>query len=123
MKTGQIFKVNLRDGTSTALRFQRPSQPGAGGKQNATFVDNLEVMKLDEPTGLAVDGKGRLIVADRGQNAVYLFDHDDGDATLIRSLPFSHGKLNSPVGIHYDAKSGQVYVASSKAKTVLTCQL
>jgi len=63
---------------------------------------------LKDPRGLAVDGKGRLLVADSGNNRVVILNEKDGQWIGSFAVP-------SPTWIGAHGKNGAVYVASAGA--------
>ena len=63
--------------------------------------------RFDEPTGIAIDGSGRLYVVDTKNNRVQVFTNE---GTFLGRLGT---KLNEPSGIAID-DSGAVYVADTE---------
>lgn len=68
-------------------------------------VVGTDQVHLNDPCGLATDGKGHLLVADRGNNRVVVVREKDGKFAASFPVP-----APSWVGVHH--KSGAVYVCS-----------
>ena len=97
---------------------------GHGGDTNARIVEVRQDGKFiktwgkkgsgpgefDEPHALAIDSKGRLFVADRGNNRIQIFDQDGNFLDEWK-------QFGRPSGIFID-KNDIIYVADSQSKTV-----
>jgi len=101
-------------------------------RPESTFVDSrppkMVPFVLKEPTGLAVDKFGNLLIADRATDRVHLFNSRDGSHIQCvngdkAGAPLQQQQASAPIGIHYDSKEHQVYVASNKTKAVISFQL
>ena len=64
--------------------------------------------ELDEPHGLAIDSKGRLLVGDRNNNRIQIFDQDGKYLSEIRNF-------SRPSGLFIDKKNN-LYVADSESE-------
>jgi sugar lactone lactonase YvrE len=63
--------------------------------------------EFDTPHGMALDAKGRLLVADRGNNRIQLFDQDGNFLTEWR-------QFGRPSDVYID-KGGKLYVSDSES--------
>jgi len=64
------------------------------------------------PRGIAVDGKGNVLVADTGNKRIVIFDKDGNYITEFGSAGFDPGQFDEPVGVAV-APSGTVYVTDT----------
>jgi sugar lactone lactonase YvrE len=90
----------------------------AGGKEG--FADGMgAAASFNTPSGLAIDAKGNLYVADTGNNAIRRIDTlgqvttiaGDGQAGL-RDGPAAQARFNGPLGLDVD-QAGNLYVADT----------
>jgi sugar lactone lactonase YvrE len=90
----------------------------AGGKEG--FADGLgQGAAFNTPSGLVIDAKGNLYVADTGNNAIRKIDPmgqvttiaGDGQAGM-RDGPAAQARFNGPLGLDVD-KAGNIYVADT----------
>jgi len=64
------------------------------------------------PRGIAVDSRGRVLVADTGNKRIVVFDNDGNYITEFGTGGFDPGQFDEPVGIAI-APSGTVYVTDT----------
>ncbi|TLN00193.1 TIGR03663 family protein, partial [bacterium] len=64
------------------------------------------------PRGIAVDGQGRVYVADTGNKRISVFTSDGQPITQFGGQGFEAGKFDEPVGVAVDAE-GLVYVTDT----------
>lgn len=64
------------------------------------------------PRGIAVDGQGRVYVADTGNKRILVFDAEGNYLTEFGAGGMNPGQLDEPVGVAVDAR-GLVYVADT----------
>jgi streptogramin lyase len=129
-----LLRLGMPGMTGTdAMHFNQPSDvitapngdifvaDGHGGESNARIVKYDRTGKfikewgtrgtargqLDTPHALAMDSKGRLFVADRGNNRIQIFDQNG--AVLDEWYQFSR-----PSGVYID-KNDVIYVADSES--------
>ena len=90
--TPVVYRINLPERDKAEPFFGDPKTVGD------------DEAHLKDPRGLALDSKGHLLIADRGNNRVVMVDEKDGKFVRAFDVP-------SPtwIGVH---KSGAVYVAS-----------
>jgi len=67
----------------------------------------------DDTRGLAVDGKGSLYIADRGNNRVVVVSENDGK--FVGAF-----KVNQPLHVEVDGATGEIYLTRGKGST---CEL
>jgi DNA-binding beta-propeller fold protein YncE len=91
-----VYRVPLPDRKSADAFFGDPAKPGDDERH------------LNDPRGLASDGKGRLYVADRGNHRVVVLDEQT--AKVVRTFA-----VKSPMWLGVQPKSGAVYVVSDGA--------
>jgi DNA-binding beta-propeller fold protein YncE/predicted membrane-bound mannosyltransferase len=64
------------------------------------------------PRGIAVDGRGRVLVADTGNKRIVIFDKDGNYITEFGTSGFEPGQFDEPVAVTV-APSGNVYVTDT----------
>ena len=69
--------------------------------------------QFDGTSGIAVDGAGRMYVADAGNHRVQVFDPSGEHAATIGSPGSGDGQFDGPGGIAVDGTTGTVYVADT----------
>jgi len=83
---------------------------------NQTPASNIT--GFGDPTGLYVDGSGKIYVADATQNAIDIFAAgSNGNATPLTRIVGSNTGLNAPQGLWLDA-TGRIYVANSGSNSI-----
>jgi cysteine-rich repeat protein len=110
-------RLRMIDVTGMIVTIAGTGEPGYNG-------DGLpaSLAKLDSPSGVAVDGLGRIYVADTGNHVIRRIDIDGTIATIAGTpqadgfggdggLPFS-ALLNTPYGVTVDAL-GRVLIADT----------
>ena len=97
--TNAVLASKLPDRTPPEVFFGEPDKSGD---------DNAH---LNDPRGLAVDGKGHLLIADFGNNRVVVLN--EKDKSFAGSFP-----VEAPTWVAAHPKTGAVYV-SSKRTTVI----
>ncbi len=80
-------------------------QAGTAGRNDGKGI----AAHFDQPSGLAIDGAGSLLVADSGNRALRKIAADGAVTTLARQLPLQ------PQGIALDARGGAVLYDASTA--------
>jgi sugar lactone lactonase YvrE len=68
--------------------------------------------QFDHPQGIAIDTNGRLLVVDRDESRIQVFDLDGSGGGSYRSK-FGVGVLDHPYGIAVDRVSGDIYVSDA----------
>ena len=144
----QIYSVNLNTKESKAVKLTYRTETminstfadqtlNINGTGNVTFVTQdpkitLSSLMLRAPTGIQVDEKGNVLVADRNNNEIYvispsgvlikeLLKRDNAiEETMTDKVP--DGQFQ-PVGIYFDHKERDLYVCSNKNKKILHCRL
>ncbi len=91
-----VWRVKLPERGPAEVFFGQ--QGGAGG----------DGTHLKEPEGIAVDGKGHLYVADKGNNRVVVIDEKNAKSVGSFAVP-------APEWVGVDSATGAVYVHSGKA--------
>jgi DNA-binding beta-propeller fold protein YncE len=94
-----LILVSPESGLALPLQFF--AKWGALGSGSAQF---------DEPSGIAVDGSGRVYVADRNNHRIQVFTDGGAFVTAWGSLGTGDGQFDSPRDVAVDA-GGNVYVA------------
>ncbi|MCG3179824.1 MAG: hypothetical protein BIFFINMI_02170 [Phycisphaerae bacterium] len=94
-----VYAVALADRGPARVLFGDPAAPGD------------DQGHLRDPRGLAVDGKGRLLVADLGNNRIVAINEKDG--TFAGSM-----KAESPAWVGVDPGSGAVYACVGRSRLV-----
>jgi DNA-binding beta-propeller fold protein YncE len=102
----------MPDGTVTTL---------AGGHGPGFLDGPAATARLDTPHGIALDGRGGLLVAEFGNHAVRRIDLALGEVTTVAGGPgpgFVDGsaadaRFRQPIGIAVDLSSGAIYVADT----------
>lgn len=136
MNAKKIYYINLKTKESKILKLTEATQTTPADltfcavPTNATFVSptsaNTAVFRkelcLPSPTGLQVDNKGNLIIADRTSNEIYAFTPS---GELIRK--FAHTKEEDgclgPLGMSLDPEHPHLLVCSNKNKKVIEFSL
>ncbi len=93
-----VYRVKLPDRAPAEPFFGKPEEPGNDATRLSTH-----------PRGLATDGKGRLFIADQGNDRVAVVGESDGK--LLGSLP-----VERPDGVAVDPATGAVYVTRLLAR-------
>ena len=104
--TGSIFVADGHGGDSNAriVKFDRDGKfIKAWGKKGSGEGE------FDTPHSLLIDGRGRLIVADRGNSRIQIFDQEGRFISEMR-------QFGRPSSIFLDAK-GMLYSADSQSNT------
>ena len=104
--TGSIFVADGHGGDSNAriVRFDRDGKfVKAWGKKGSGEGE------FDTPHSLLIDGRGRLVVADRGNSRIQIFDQEGRFISEMR-------QFGRPSSIFLDAK-GMLYSADSQSNT------
>lgn len=98
-------------------RIQKFTQDGrfikTWGQYGQPVLEILEsASSLWGPRGIAVDARGRVLVADTGNKRIVVFDKDGNYLTEFGTAGFDPGQFDEPVGIAI-APSGTVYVTDT----------
>ena len=148
LQSKQIYSVNLNTKESNIVKLTYPTPKminstfadqtlNMNGTGNVTFVPQdpnitMTTLMLRTPTGIQVDEKGNLLVADRNSNEIYVLSPS---GVLIKSLLKSDKGIEEtmtdkptdgqfqPVGICFDHKERDLYVCSNRNKRILHCRL
>jgi len=141
----QIYSVNLNTKESVTLKLTQRSEKlinstfaenqtlNINGTGDITFVaqdpnTTFASFHLRAPTGIQVDEKGNILVADRFNNEVYAFS---SSGVLIKEILKSDKSVDEtvtnrmadnqfqPVGITYDKYDRGLYICSNKNKKIL----
>jgi len=75
---------------------------------------------LNAPRGIAVDRRGRLMVADEYNNRILVINLDTLSAYPLALPGF---ELNVPFSLHYDTASRRLYIGEWKGGRVICCKL
>jgi DNA-binding beta-propeller fold protein YncE len=106
---GDIFVTEGHSSApGSAARVFKFSKDGKLIKAWGTFGNGPD--DFDQPHALAMDSKGRLFVADRGNNRIKIFDQDG-------KLLDTWYQFSRPSGIYIDAQDN-IYVADSESGAV-----
>ncbi|KPJ74879.1 MAG: hypothetical protein AMS14_04655, partial [Planctomycetes bacterium DG_20] len=89
-----VYRVELPARAAYKPFFGDPAVPGGDDKH------------LNDPRGLASDGKGRIYVADRGNNRIVVLNEEDG--RFVKSF-----EVEAPTWIGVNKANGAIYVATS----------
>ena len=145
----QIYSVNLNTKESSTMKLTQRTEKminstfasdqtlNINGTGNVTFVPQdpnttFASFHLRSPTGIQVDDKGNILVADRNNNEVYAFSPS---GVLIKEILKSDKSFEEtmtdrqadtqfqPVGIFFDEDHRDLYICSNKNKKVLHCHL
>jgi len=103
---GDIFVAEGHNTGTGSARVQKFSKDGTFLKQWGGHGSGPS--RFEMPHGLAFDSKGRLFVADRGNNRIQIFDQD---ANLLDQWT----QFSRPSGIYID-KNDVIYVADSESR-------
>lgn len=87
---------------------------GGGPLWKRILVGSEETVPIGQPAGLAVDGAGRLYVADLSMGIVHRINLEGGDWT-----PLGSGRLAMPVDVAVDAGGERVLVSDPPSGAVL----
>ncbi len=82
------------------------------GNQGGGKTDSKNI-GFEQPTGIAVDFKGDVYIADNGNNRVQKFDSDGHYITQWGSNLTKLGQFDNPQGIALDPKTEHTYVADT----------
>lgn len=96
-----VYRFNLKDGN-----------PPLQGEFPKPFIGEFEVSGSDNdhfnnPSGIAVDGEGNVLVADTGNDRIAVFDEC---GSFLRSIA-----VKNPLEIEVHRKNGAIYVLSKEA--------
>ncbi len=98
--------VSASSGTVQGLRLMPQFNATFGGPGSGDG-------QFDGPRGAAVDGEGRIYVADTGNNRVQIFDPALGHVDTFGVRGSSDGEFMNPGAVAVDASSGAIYVADT----------
>jgi DNA-binding beta-propeller fold protein YncE len=102
-------------GTASLMEFA----PGAKGDTAPIADINGAATGLNDPSGLAIDHKGRLWVANFGSATISVFaPNATGNATPLMTLAGAKTELNTPGGIAL-AQNGDLWVANTGSRAIL----
>ncbi|KKK75311.1 hypothetical protein LCGC14_2874980, partial [marine sediment metagenome] len=90
-----VWRIELPDRSEPTVLFGHPTRQGKDSR------------RLKNPHGLAVDGKGHLLVADKGNDRVVILRERDGRFVGSFDVPGPEW-----IGVH--RKTGEVYVRSGR---------
>jgi len=93
-----VYAVSLPERTGTRVLFGEPTRKG-----------NDQTHLGGAPSGLAVDGKGRLFVADKANNRVLVVNQKDGK--YLAELPIAN-----PLRLSFSRRTGSLYVLSVQSR-------
>jgi predicted membrane-bound mannosyltransferase/streptogramin lyase len=74
--------------------------------------DSVSASSFWGPRGVAVDGRGNVLVADTGNKRIVIFDKDGNYITEFGTAGFDPGQFDEPVGVAVSS-SGTVYVTDT----------
>lgn len=77
--------------------------------------------EMNWPQGIAVDERGRILVADQTNNRILVMDSKTLEAYPLQ-LP-TDSELKAPYCIHFDAASRRLYIGEWNASRIVCCQL
>lgn len=93
-------------------------QPNFFSSSTAQSLPN----RMVSPRGIAVDGNGRLYVADTGNNRILIYSQiagvnpgEDPSPVLAISNSTANTTLRSPIGVSVDPVTGQIWVAEPQS--------
>jgi len=123
--TGHIFVINDNGSTTNPVTIKSVDDGGAA--RNIEFAPN----SLSHPVAMAIDGKGNIFVADKGNhhvfviytNGVLLSLAGTGESGYAEGMPGATAKFDQLTGIALNEKKGTVYVSDSKNKVVRTIRI
>ncbi|PCJ59047.1 MAG: hypothetical protein COA79_11860 [Planctomycetota bacterium] len=95
-KSPAVYRIDLPGRSKFEVFFGDEKTAGSGNNQLG-----------DMPSGLALDGKGNLLIADRKNNRI--LQVKESDASFIKSAP-----AQSPATIACDSKTGAIYYIQIK---------
>jgi len=75
---------------------------------------------LNAPYGIAVDKRGRLLVADQSNNRILVIS---SNGLKAYPLPLPDCELNGPYSLHYDAENGRLYIGEWNGGRIICCKL
>lgn len=76
---------------------------------------------MNEPRGIAVDGRGKVFVADQNNNRILVIDRKTLSAYQLR-LP-DDCALNGPYSIHLDSVNRRLYIGEHGGGRVICCKI
>ena len=132
----KIFKLTHRIEKMINSTFAADQTLNINGTGDVTFVaqnqnTTLAQLHLRAPTGIQVDEKGNILVADRSNNEIYAFSPS---GALVKEVLKSDKAIEEtvtdrdadiqfqPVGIFYDKEHRDLYVCSNKRRKVMHCR-
>ncbi len=93
-------------------KFTAAGEPVAMWGRGVYHVTLGDPFALWGPRGIAVDGAGRVFVADTGNKRVVVYDAEGNFLAQFGGVGMGPGQLDEPVGIAVDS-NGNVYVADT----------
>jgi len=93
---------------------------GAGGAvvRNYGGQKGSRLTQMNEPRGLAVDGKGRVLVADRYNNRLLVVDLHSLSSAREMSVCVQGG-LKDPCSLWFDQARGRLFIGEDQGKRVI----
>jgi DNA-binding beta-propeller fold protein YncE len=116
---GRVFVADAGDNDRIRV-IDREGRTAVFAGSSSGFIDGPGALaRFDTPSGLAIDDKGILYVADTGNDAVRRVDADGIVTTIAgghgrgdRDGPLAAARFNGPLGVAVDLR-GDVYVADT----------
>jgi len=75
---------------------------------------------LNNPCGIAVDKRGRVLVADQSNNRILVFC---SKTLKAYPLPLPDCELNGPYSLHYDSANDRLYIGEWNGGRIICCKL
>jgi NHL repeat len=97
-QSAAVYAVSLPERTGVRVLFGKPDSKG-----------NDQTHLGGAPSGLAVDGKGRLFVADKANNRVLVVNQKDGK--YLTEIP-----IEKPLRLSFSRRTGSLYVLSVRSR-------
>ncbi len=110
-EAGELSEIAIEDPASASIPTEEPEPPSYQSTYSSSFGTlGTGNGQLKAPAGLALDAKGNIWVADKGNNRIQKFNEKGEYVSKFGTAGSGNGQFNQPTALDIDAK-GNIWVA------------